>query len=330
MPVSVDRFSQPGVLKMDDLVTRTQRKQDIGDLIAEQKTAALIVNARARRGTLWFRAARKRLVAAGYTLTGSYAIKDPCRLPEVVQHAVEGGAKLIIIGGGDGTISSVVDYLAKRNVVLGLLPLGTGNSFARTIGIPLSLEGAIDTIVNGKVVDVDLGVANGDHFANIVSIGFNALVVHRTSNIWKRRLGVVAYLLSAFKEIISNRPFTAQLELDGEVKTFRTRQIIVANGAFFGVNKIAASASADDRRLRVCVVDSEKKYDLLRLWFGLVQGRPAAYAPVKILSAHEVVCRTDTVQDVDIDGELTAATPLRLSIDQQALLVMAPKDFIDR
>lgn len=315
---------------MDEVSGRDQRKQQLNTLISEQRTAALIVNARARRGALWFRNARKLLQEAGFKLTASYAIKDPVRLPEVVQHAIDSGAKLVIVGGGDGTVSSVVDYVARKNVVLAILPLGTGNSFARTIGIPLSLEGAIDTIINGKVVDVDLGVANGDYFANIVSIGFNAHVVHRTPNNLKRRLGVFAYLLTGFKEILSNKPFTARLELDGHMKEFRTRQIIVANGAFYGVNRITASASADDRRLRVCVVDSENKFDLARLWFGLVRGNPAAYAPVKILSAQQVTCFTDPNQEVDIDGELTAGTPLKLSLAPQSLLVMAPQTFVDR
>jgi diacylglycerol kinase-like protein len=107
----------------------------------------------------------------------------------VIQVAIARGNKLIVVGGGDGTLSAIVDYFAYQNVVVGLLPLGTGNSFARSLGIPLSLEGAIEGITNGKVVDIDLGKVDGDYFANVASIGFSAEVARKTSRrLWATRL----------------------------------------------------------------------------------------------------------------------------------------------
>lgn len=313
---------------MDNLLTRTARKKQLLEQIKSEKRAALIVNAQARRGQVWFREAKKQLQNAGFTITGSYEVKDPVRLPQIVEHAVASGAKFVIVGGGDGTISTVVDYLARRNIVLGILPLGTGNSFARTIGIPLSLDGAVNTILNGKVVDVDLGIANGDYFANIASIGFNARVVHSTPNGWKRRLGVLAYLLAGVRELFRNDAFSCRLEIDGETREYRTQQIIIANGAFYGVNRITPGASADDRVLRVCLVDSEKKWDIVRLWLGLLKGNPASKS-IRVFKTRKVVCYAEPNQVVDIDGELTAGTPISISVAQQALMVMAPQDFVD-
>ena len=111
----------------------------------------------------------------------------------MVREEMTKGRKFIILGGGDGSISSVVDHLAYASVVFGLLPLGTANSFARTLGIPLDLKGAIDVLVNGKVADVDLAKINEDYFANGSSIGMPAIVGRATPHSLKKWLGRGAY-----------------------------------------------------------------------------------------------------------------------------------------
>src|SRR3712207_3566841 len=126
--------------------------------------AALIVNTRSRSGEQTFFDALDRLQEMGVPLGATYAIRDPARLPETVREVLGDGSdhRLLILGGGDGSVSSVVDFLAHHEVVLGLLPLGTANDFARTLGIPADIEGACRTIAGGKTVDVDLGLA-GDN-----------------------------------------------------------------------------------------------------------------------------------------------------------------------
>ena len=107
-------------------------------------------------------------------------IRNAKRLHEIVQEEIAKGRKFIILGGGDGTISSVVDHFAYTSVVFDVLPLGTANSFARTLGVPLDLTGAIDVLVNGKVANIDLGKINEDYFANGSSIGMPAIVGRAT------------------------------------------------------------------------------------------------------------------------------------------------------
>ena len=126
--------------------------------------AALIVNTRSRSGERVFFQALDRLQALGVSLGVTYAIRDPARLPETVREVLDNGSgyRFLILGGGDGTVSSVVDFLAHHHVVLGLLPLGTANDFARTLEIPQDIEGACKAIAGGKVVDIDLGLA-GDN-----------------------------------------------------------------------------------------------------------------------------------------------------------------------
>ncbi len=128
------------------------------------KEAVLIVNAHSRKGRALFRRAVFRLREAGIRLTAAHAVRKPKDLIPTVKEAVRGGAPMVIVGGGDGSLSSAVDELIDRDCVFALLPLGTANSFARTLGIPLDLDGAIRTIATGRRRRVDLGVIDGDYY----------------------------------------------------------------------------------------------------------------------------------------------------------------------
>ncbi len=117
----------------------------------DRRLAALIVNTRSRSGERAFFRALDRLQELGVTLGPTYAVRDPVRLPENVRDILEDGSeyRVLILGGGDGSVSSVVDFLAHRDVTLGLLPLGTANDFARTLEIPVDIEQACQTIAHG-------------------------------------------------------------------------------------------------------------------------------------------------------------------------------------
>ena len=161
--------------------------------IKRSRHAVLVVNTRSRHGAHAYSEAKRLLVEAGIALDAAYPVRNAERLHEIVQEEIAKGRKFIILGGGDGTISSVVDHFAYTSVVFGVLPLGTANSFARTLGIPLDLAGAIDVLVNGKVANIDLAKINEDYFANGSSIGMPAIVGQATPHSLKKWLGRGAY-----------------------------------------------------------------------------------------------------------------------------------------
>ena len=172
----------------------------------------LVVNTRSRRGRDLYADAKRLLTRNGLHIEAAYPVRDPVRLPEIVQGAIAQGHRLILVGGGDGTISSVVDYFAYRDAVLGILPLGTANSFARALGIPLDLEGAAEILTGGgKVADVDLGRINDDYFANTAAIGLPALVGRNLPHSVKRYLGKAGYILTGAVLFARHKPFRAVL-----------------------------------------------------------------------------------------------------------------------
>ena len=191
---------------------RARRKALLDEAIRAERRAVLVVNTRSRSGRDLYAEARQLLTRQGLRIEAAYPVRDPVRLPEIVQGAIAQGHKLIIVGGGDGTISSVVDHFAYRDAVLGILPLGTANSFARALGIPLDLAGAAEILTGGgKVADVDLGRINDDYFANTAAIGLPALVGRSLPHGLKRWFGKFGYILTGAVLFARHKPFRAVL-----------------------------------------------------------------------------------------------------------------------
>src|ERR671919_1725319 len=211
--------------------------------------AALIVNTRSRTGERTFFKALDRLQELGIPIGVTYAIRDPARLPEAVREVLEDGSgyRFLILGGGDGSVSSVVDCLANNDTLLGLLRLGTANDFARTLGIPQDIEGACKTIAEGKIVDIDLGLAGDNYYVNVASVGLGVEATRALSPWLKRSTGPLAYPAAAIRAFLKHDPFTARLTFpDGDhepVEYDRLLQVAVGNGRFYGGGEWVAPAS---------------------------------------------------------------------------------------
>lgn len=306
-------------------------KQELGDAIRRDRQAALVVNAHSRRGRRLYEGARSRLLAAGFTLLGAYPVDRPSELDTRLAAAADLGADLLVAGGGDGTLGAAARMLAHRDVALGLLPLGTTNNFARTVGIPLDLDGAVDVLAGGAVIDVDLGVAGDLPFANHVGIGLSADVMLKTPRRLKRVTGRAAYPLTALALLTRHRPLRATLRADGREHVFLTHQLYVANGGFQAGRPITADTNADDRLLVAYPVGGPARRHLLHdTARNAVTGHRRTLHEESFLAVRELWLETDRPAQVEVDGELCGLTPVRIGLDANALRVMAPADTPDR
>ncbi|MDP8994531.1 MAG: diacylglycerol kinase, partial [Pseudomonadota bacterium] len=218
------------------------------------REAVLIVNAHSRRGQALFREAQAKLAEAGIRLIEAHAVSDPAELVPAVKAAVRGGAPMVIVGGGDGSLSCAVDELVDRDCVFALLPLGTANSFARTLGIPVDLDGAIAAIANGRPRRVDLGVIDGDYFANSAAIGLSPIVGATIPPRLKRGLGRFGYLIWAVWSLIKFRPFALTVEVGGERHMLSALEVRIANGGFHGGVEVVDEADVDSGEIVVQAV----------------------------------------------------------------------------
>lgn len=300
---------------------------------ADGRRAALIVNTRSRSGERTFFRALDRLQELGVTLGPTYAVRDPVRLPETVRDVLDDGSeyRFLILGGGDGSVSSVVDFLAHHDVTLGLLPLGTANDFARTLGIPSDIEGACRTIASGKMVDVDLGLAGDNYYVNVASVGLGVEATRALSPWMKKSVGPLAYPVAAIRAFLNHEPFSARLTFpDGDhepVEYERLLQVAVGNGRFYGGGMVVAPESGiDDRRLDVYAIELGRHRDLIGVARYLKSGDFIRMDSVRHYRTERVRLETDPELAVNIDGEVVTSTPQDFSVDHNALKVLVPPE----
>jgi diacylglycerol kinase (ATP) len=293
-------------------------------------SAVLVVNSASRTGQADFEAAQQRLTELGLSLAGAFAVDDPADLPGIVTGAIEDGARLVVLGGGDGTVSLVAPVLAGTDAVLALLPTGTANDLARTLQLPTDLASACATVLDGKVVDVDLGIVGDDYFVNVASVGLSVGVTEALSPGLKRRVGSLAYPIAALRAYRRHRPFRATLEFpDGDHETVELDdllQVAVANGRFYGGgNVVAPDAGIDDQLLDVYAIPRGTARQRLQVARHFVSGAFTERDHVLHLTTRAVRLTTQPGLPVNVDGELSASTPVLFGLLRNGLKVMVPQ-----
>jgi len=288
------------------------------------REAVLIVNAQSRRGRALFRRATFRLREAGIRLTAAHAIRRPKDLIPTVKAAVRGGAPMVIVGGGDGSLSSAVDELVDRDCVFALLPLGTANSFARTLGIPLDLDGAVHTIANGRRRRVDLGVIDGDYYANSAAIGLAPLIGATVPHKLKRYFGRLGYLAWALWCLFRFRPFRLTVEVNGESHSLSALEVRIANGAFHGGVEVVEGAEVDSGEIVVQAVTGSDKKRLIHNWLAVLARPSARKETVRDFRGPKLRILTEPPLPISIDGEVLGRTPATIEVAERAIEVVVP------
>ena len=209
------------------------------------RRATLVVNAKSRKGRRLYREACRLLEDAGISLDAAHAVRRPDRLGITVKEAIASGTPMVIVGGGDGSLSGVVDYFVGRGTLFALLPLGTANSFARSLGIPLDLPGAVEVLVEGRRRRIDLGMIGDDYFVNCASIGMAPLIAETVPDALKRILGRTGYLSWAAWKFMQFRPFRLTVRGEGLDETVDAVEVRIANGGYHGGTELVDEAEVD-------------------------------------------------------------------------------------
>jgi YegS/Rv2252/BmrU family lipid kinase len=291
----------------------------------EPVTAVLVVGAGARRGERLFPAARQLLEDRGVRLVGEHLAAGPGEALERVRSAVYNGVPLVVVGGGDGTIRAVLPAVASREVVLGILPLGTANNFARSVGVPMDLVGAVDAIADGRPIAVDLGLIDGEFFANNLSIGYSREIVSATPSGVKRWLGTLAYVIYESGFILRQRLFCCTVATDAGSTQFMTRHVMAVNGTHFGTRPIAPDARLDDGLLDLFALASRSRWQGFRFWARFMLGLHLRDPELRRFRVVRATITTDPPRPVMVDGERGPMTPVEVSVAPGALRVMAPR-----
>jgi diacylglycerol kinase (ATP) len=275
------------------------------------------------RGREVAEAAADRLSRAGCRvrcLTGANA--DESRA--MARRAVEDGVDTLVVVGGDGMVNLAAQAAVGSGTTLGVLPAGTGNDVARSLGIPRSDNGAaVDVILGSRTRRVDVARAGRSYFVTVLAAGFDAVVNERANAMsWPR--GRLRYTVATAAELRVFRPLTYSLDLDGRVHRLDAMLVAVGNGPSFGGGlRIAHGASMDDGWLDVVVIKPMSKAELARTYPRLYRGGHTRHRQYE----HHRVRRV-TVAGPDVvayaDGERFEALPVTVDVVPGALEILVP------
>jgi YegS/Rv2252/BmrU family lipid kinase len=290
------------------------------------KQAILVVNALSRKGEATFDDVRSKLEAAGVELLEAHAVHEPEEMDSVVIDAI-GKAPMVIVGGGDGSLSSTVDHFVGTSTVFAILPLGTANSFARTLGMGSDLDAAVETIANGRRRRIDLGVIDGDYFANAAALGISPLIADTVPHKLKKYLGIAGYMLWAARVAFRFRPFRLRLTLDdGSVVKSWATEARIANGNYHGGVELVEDQELDSGEIVIQAVTGKSLARLAWSWFATLFKLRSRKQTVTEWRGCRIELEARPVQKISIDGEISARTPVVVEVARGAIEVAAPRD----
>ena len=249
-----------------------------------------------------------------------------------VARGMRGEGGVVFTLGGDGTAMEVVDALAGSGIPVGVLPGGTGNLIARTLGIPLSVRRAVPILLEGDEVRIDLGVvtagaAAGRRFAFAAGVGIDSAMIEGTSPWLKRRIGLVAYALTVVRALVRRDPFRARVTVDGETVEGEVTSVMVANfGAVLDeMFTLGPGIAHDDGLLDLCVFSPRSLGDSVRVLWRLF--RKDFRSDPCLLYRRGRRFRIETVPSrvAQADGELLGPTPIEIAVEPLAARLLVPR-----
>ena len=263
---------------------------------------------------------------AGYTIV-PYRITAGEDVGVALNDIKDGNYKYILIAGGDGTVDSVVNAMAKSGISLpiGILPVGTANDFSKFLGMPSDVEEACKQILSSEVKSVDLGSINDKYFVNVASTGVFTDVSQKTDVNLKNTIGKLAYYLKGLEELPNFRKLhvnilSKEVEFDGEMYL-----LLVFNGATAGNFNLATRADACDGLLDIIMFKAVQIYELLPLFIKVLKGEHLDSNKVLYFKTDylKVECHEDIV--TDIDGEKGPDFPLEIKCIKGGLKILGAK-----
>lgn len=248
------------------------------------------------------------------------------------RQAVADGAEVVFVCGGDGTVRSVLSELAGTDVAVALLPAGTGNLLALNLGLPDDPAAVVRLAVQRGRRLLDLGVVEGQLFAVMAGMGFDAAMMQSTSPRVKARIGSPTYVLSAAQHLL-DRPMAVQVRVDdGPVLRREARTVLISNvGRLQGGVRLLPQAEPDSGVLDVAILAPRHLGHWAALALAVLLRRPRV-PRMEVLRGRRISVTSDRVQPRELDGDvITPARTLEVTVRQAAvwLCVEAPTDVTD-
>lgn len=287
------------------------------------KRALLLHNDKSRQGEDAFEAARARLEAGGFAI-----IVEPFEnLPQIARDIarLRQTADVIVVCGGDGSIAASAMVVMESGLPLGIIPAGTANDLARTLGIPLDFAGAAETIVAGHQRQIDVGMVNGHAFFNAASVGLSSELAQKFDPDIKKRFGRFGYAIAALRILASASRFRAKVAWKASAINVKTYQIAIGNGRLYGGGNVVNDAAAiDDGILNLYSLEMRNLWKMALMVPAFRMGTHGSWKEVRTAESDAFTIETRHPMPINTDGEIVTATPGRFRVLRAAVTVFAP------
>ncbi len=282
----------------------------------------LIYNPAAGRGRAKHRAreVEQHLRALGADVD-PYASTSPEDLTRAAGESSREGYDRVVLCGGDGSLNLALREFDLRRSTLALIPLGSGDDFARVNGIPREMRAACDLAVRGAVREVDVALANDLRYAGVAGLGFDSEVARYANEQVKRLRGSAVYLYAILRVLPSFKP--RRVRIDGREEEIMF--VVFGNSPQYGGGiKIAPAAVLDDGLLDACIVHRTSRWQLLKTLPLAYSGTHVRRSFVETRRGREFRVESDLPMEIYADGEPLTTTPVRFGIASERLRIVVP------
>jgi YegS/Rv2252/BmrU family lipid kinase len=313
-------------------VKQAKTTDQLERIIRTDKTVVLLLNTHSKRGERSVEEVQESIRSAGYAIQAVHTFDAHSRLEEIMTNIMATPPSLLVVGSGDGTVSTLTRYLAYTDTALGYIPLGTTNNFGRSLGIPLDIKEAVDVITQGKLAAVNLGMVNGDYFANMATFGVSMIVAQGVPHSLKQLFGRASYGIYSLISIIKHRPLNVDIDTGTDQVTFKTHQLCIANGSRHAGQQIASDAHIDKNQLLAYALGSASRLSTMA---SIIHHLFSSHLPAQqkgFIASPNLTVGLSRPQRVEIDGEVrdrTKHATYEFGVATDALRVFVPTDFID-
>jgi YegS/Rv2252/BmrU family lipid kinase len=269
---------------------------------------------------------RRTLDDAGVEVPIWYEVPKSRKAPKQVKRALEEGADLLIVWGGDGMVQRCIDAMAGSDATLAIIPAGTANLFASNLGIPKDIEGAVRVALSGQTRTVDVARMNGERFAVMAGAGFDAEMIRAADGGLKDRLGRVAYIVTGAKALRA-KPFKANVSVDGSPWfTGQASCVLVGNvGALFGGVTVFADAEPEDGLVDLGVITADGLVQWARTAARTAVGSIAESPFAQVTKGRTVKVKLDRKVRYQLDGgDRTKVKKFRVEVEPASVQVRVP------
>ncbi|MES3037533.1 MAG: lipid kinase [Bdellovibrionota bacterium] len=287
------------------------------------KNILLLINPSSRQGAQTKQEVEAFLKENNYSLIDTS--KDQNKEFSEIIRIYKDKTDVVVVGGGDGSVNAALSGLIESQLPLMVIPLGTANNLARTLQIPKEPSKALKLLDTGVERRIDVGVVNDLFFVNVAGIGLSTKINQMVPPELKKKLGVLAFILMAFKFIRRLTPFHYKIEHEGKVTEGKSWQISVCNGRHYGSGLVSSEdAALNDNQLDCISTEMKRWWEGIFLIPALITGKNKEKKEITLIQTTELKLTTHRPRHIDVDGDIKTQTPAIFKIQRKAVRVITP------